>query len=1326
MQIFLNVQILVSFAKQQFGHFNQSGDVAFLDPAITALASVLTILSVDHPQKIPMLRNLSVALSVRYDKLHREEDLDGIIALHQQELKLTSSNKLDCLQSLLKAVNIRYDRLGKPADLDEQIIIHRKMLKFQTPNHPDRVSTLHSLALHLQSRYEQRNQSIDLAESISLHQQALRWLSTLHSHRSSTLNSLGVVLLMRFHASSDDKDLEEAIVAHRDALQILSSTHPNRAIALRNLGNALAVRFRLYSQRENIQEAIDLHEEALDLTPVPHPDRYSSLQSLARTKELLFSELDDFEALDTSITLQRESLELLPRLHPEQSECLDSLGTSMGKRYWHSSRESDLSEAISLHRQAVELRPPPHPERPASLINLGISLSTRFDKFGQLEDLEQAISTHQSALDLLDGSSKDVPFVLNSLANDLIKRFEQSSVYDDLDQAIIYHRQALAMRPLPHPDRTISLTNLATSLRMRHEHGGDSKYLVESISLHRETVELLPLLHPSLASALSSLANGLSERFDQFGDRKDLDEAILLQRRALDLRSISTSHAGFPSLLNNLARVLHTRYERFSQGQDLDEVIDLHEQALELRPAPNSDRPSSLHNLGIALKDRFHLTHELQDISKAVACHREAIKLQGATHSARASSFTSLGNVLGFRFTLLASEEDLTEAINSHRKALELMPTNNSFYPHRIFNLAGILFTRYKHSNRQEDIDEAIKLYRGSVKLMPPGHPDVCGMYSDLARALVVAHSCAETPDMSLLEEAVAVYRAALGTVSAPTFRRFYAASAWARYVEGKHDSALEAYQIAISLLPALGELDLGLVSRQHALMARIRSDGLACDAASCAISFGQFRKAVELVEAGRAVFWSQILKLRSPITELEVQSPELAARLRRTAASLEQGSYRDISTPVETSSQKIKLSMEREAAQFLLLSDKWKSIVDDVQQLPGFKKFLKPYRFSDLEKAAADIPIVVLTANKLGSAALVMNETDVQHIALPDINLHDLKRLIKRLGKATRGRNIRFPSDPKITPPEPHVQPPAFRRAGRLAETPQIVDQDLIIKNILASLWIAIVEPIVRLLKLKKSMSPKRLRWCPTGPFTFLPIHAAGRYDDGDTECTSDYMISSYIPTISAVLPRQNVRAAPDFKMLAVIDKETLSHTAAELENIQRHVPNDCLVAFGTSGAPAQVADVLSHLSTVSVAHFACHGIQIPDLPLDSSLLLHDRNLKISEIIQQPMPNASLAFLSACETAKGDEEVPDEVLHLGSTLLFAGFSEVVATMWNISDQDGPDVADAFYGHIFQNGSGMSPNPNISRAAEALHLAVAKLRRKQIPFSRWIPFIHIG
>jgi CHAT domain-containing protein len=49
---------------------------------------------------------------------------------------------------------------------------------------------------------------------------------------------------------------------------------------------------------------------------------------------------------------------------------------------------------------------------------------------------------------------------------------------------------------------------------------------------------------------------------------------------------------------------------------------------------------------------------------------------------------------------------------------------------------------------------------------------------------------------------------------------------------------------------------------------------------------------------------------------------------------------------------------------------------------------------------------------------------------------------------------------------------------------------------------------------------------------------------------------------------------------------------------------------------------------------------------------------------MKHPMPNASLAFLNTCQTAKGDGKSPDEVMHIAASLVFAGFHGVVGTIW--------------------------------------------------------------
>jgi hypothetical protein len=88
---------------------------------------------------------------------------------------------------------------------------------------------------------------------------------------------------------------------------------------------------------------------------------------------------------------------------------------------------------------------------------------------------------------------------------------------------------------------------------------------------------------------------------------------------------------------------------------------------------------------------------------------------------------------------------------------------------------------------------------------------------------------------------------------------------------------------------------------------------------------------------------------------------------------------------------------------------------------------------------------------------------------------------------------------------------------------------------------------------------------------------------------------------------------------------------------------------------------------------------------------------LTISKLMELKLDRPWFSFLSACETAKGDAEQPDQVMHLAAAMLFAGFKSVVATMWSVGlskcavmmhltqvcrsmdDADGPLLAEWFY-----------------------------------------------
>ncbi|KAJ7474974.1 CHAT domain-containing protein [Mycena latifolia] len=158
-----------------------------------------------------------------------------------------------------------------------------------------------------------------------------------------------------------------------------------------------------------------------------------------------------------------------------------------------------------------------------------------------------------------------------------------------------------------------------------------------------------------------------------------------------------------------------------------------------------------------------------------------------------------------------------------------------------------------------------------------------------------------------------------------------------------------------------------------------------------------------------------------------------------------------------------------------------------------------------------------------------------------------------------------------------------------------------------------------------------------------------------------------------------------------------------------------------------ATVENVQKGMRESRWAHFACHGLQDISTPTNSALLLAGSSkLTLSDIIQLQLPHADLAFLSACQTATGSKNLQDESVHLTAGMFLAGYRGVIGTMWSIMDADGPQVAGDIYAHLFKT----SPQDS-TRAAEALHLAVQKLRESDRAegmksFSRWVPFIHVG
>jgi CHAT domain-containing protein len=197
-------------------------------------------------------------------------------------------------------------------------------------------------------------------------------------------------------------------------------------------------------------------------------------------------------------------------------------------------------------------------------------------------------------------------------------------------------------------------------------------------------------------------------------------------------------------------------------------------------------------------------------------------------------------------------------------------------------------------------------------------------------------------------------------------------------------------------------------------------------------------------------------------------------------------------------------------------------------------------------------------------------------------------------------------------------------------------------------------------------------------------------------------------------------------FKLLTVVQPSapgvsSIPNTTEELEYIQRRIRDrEHVILNGQEGTKRWVMKAMEDSNWV---HLACHGTQRQDEPTKSALILQDGHLTLEEIIKLNLPNAEFAYLSACQTTTGEEKLSDEAVHIAGGMLLAGYRGVVATMWSIQDDLAPEVADEFYRHIME-GEG---RPDNRRAAEALHFAIQKLRKRgNVPLTSWIPFVHLG
>ena len=865
---------------------------------------------------------------------------------------------------------------------------------------------------------------------------------------------------------------------------------------------------------------------------------------------------------------------------------------------------------------------------------------------------------------------------LHLRAESLVAKFKQGRGSSYIDEAIVLDREALELCSSGHHMRPMSLTWLAIHLGDRYGQLGATGDLEEAIVLDREALDLRPQGHPDRLISLNNLADGLSSLYNQLGAMQDLDEAIVLGREALDLSP--QGHIDRSMSLSNLALYLSSRYKQLGAMQDLDEAIVLDREALDLRPQGHPDRSMSLNNLANGLSYRHNQFGAMQGLDEVIVLDREALYLRPQGHPDRSMSLSNLAFRLYSRYNELGAMEDLDEAIVLNREALDLRPQGHPDRSMSLNNLADCLSSRYKQLGAMEDLDEAIVLGREALGLRPHGHPGRSRPLDNLAHYL--RNRFTRSKQWQDKEELFSLYTQLVHVSQIVASVDVYASRAWISVAEDfQHPTILLAYETSLRLL--IQHLATLPSLPQHLVILKNLTSSLGVDAFSACLRNCSLTNAVELLEQGRGVFWSQITRLHSPLDSVIVSGSagkSLADEFTRLSSLIRNA----LNSPGADQHEwvcRLNIKMQR--------------VVSDIRELPGLSRFLLPLLFSDLQRAASGGPVIIVNASKYSCDALIVFlNRDPVHIPLR-ITQEDARALSTELHTLTV-------------------------RAKRADVTKELA-------SFLRKLWDEIVLPIVDCLQTTLP-SQSRIWWCPTAEFSVLPLHAAGPYRKGQQNLPHLY-VSSYTPTLTALIRarrRDPSTSANEEKRFIAIgqanaagESELLS-VGAELDNIGQRV--DGLARFRRiDGEDSCTSRVVEELGKNEWVHFACHGLPNRKQPFESAFALHDGHFTIQRIIGCDLKNPEFAYLSACHTTVGDKESPDEVIHLTSAMQFVGFCSVIGTMWAVDDGETNKITSMFYKHMV-NESGRLDH---TRAAIALNKTMESVN---IPFDQRILYIHLG
>jgi hypothetical protein len=287
----------------------------------------------------------------------------------------------------------------------------------------------------------------------------------------------------------------------------------------------------------------------------------------------------------------------------------------------------------------------------------------------------------------------------------------------------------------------------------------------------------------------------------------------------------------------------------------------------------------------------------------------------------------------------------------------------------------GVLLPRaFSCTNKIEYLNEAISVFRDIFNTRFGGADFfiIQGFIASLRRRYELLHLREDFCEIMQL------FPIAVNDERARTPDHFLVSCDWACWARTSgHPCTLAAYDCAISLMQDTLTFS-PTIDIQHSRLVAMqdRFGDLPLDYASYHVSMGQLQYAVETLERGRALIWSDMRGLRTSIDQIRTADLKLADKFAAINRDLEMltlkispnsnGDSRE-EGPVRMDSYSHLVVQQRK------LLDDHNKLISQIQALPGFETFMKSPSFDKLHFAAARGPVIIINHCRWGSDILII-----------------------------------------------------------------------------------------------------------------------------------------------------------------------------------------------------------------------------------------------------------------------------------------------------------------------------------------------------------------